>query len=167
MNIDTLADSFVRDHLKKHPGLKAMSVTCAVDKHKHQVHVASKDEVRAYLKTLDTDDVTRFDVSDTATDVPLNAAPEPDVVSADLDLDGEIDLDAPAQPVILAHKRGRGLYYFCGVHQRSKRLLWTTQAHLAHEFQGESRRGVTHVESAHGSHRFIEEAVSRDRPWRN
>ncbi len=130
-NIENLADSFIREHLRRNPGLEVMSVTCAVDK--HQAHAADAATVNAFLKTLDTDSAIRFDVSDAeAADELVHAepVPEPEVV--------DIDLDAPAQPVILAHKRGRTLYYFCGVHQRSKRLLWTTQAHLAHKFQGES-----------------------------
>lgn len=131
MNIEILADSFVREHLKRNPGLAVMSVTCAVDK--RQAHAANAADVHAFLKTLDQDEAIRFDVSDTeGADELVHAepVPEPEVV--------DIDLDAPAQPVILAHKRGRGLYYFCGVHQRSKRLIWSTQAHLAHKFQDES-----------------------------
>lgn len=137
MNIDTLADSFVRGHLKRNPGLKVMSITCAVDKRQHLA--ATREDIHAFLKTLDQDQSIRFDVSDAEVpDELVHAQPEPDVLSADLDLDTDIDLDAPAQPVILVHKRGRGLYYFCGVHQRSKRLVWSTQPHLAHKFQGES-----------------------------
>ncbi len=132
-NIENLADSFIRDHLRRNPGLEVMSVTCAVDK--HQAHAANAADVHAFLKTLDQDEAIRFDVSDTEAAEELVHAepvPEPEVV--------DIDLDAPEpqSAVILAHKRGRTLYYFCGIHQRSKRLIWSTQAHLAHKFQGES-----------------------------
>jgi len=125
VNVEAVANSFIKDLIAK--GL-IDDVPVHVIGASRTGEVAVADDVHAFLKTLDQDEAIRFDVSDTEVEDELvHAQPVPPEV--------DIDLDKPApSPVILARKCGRTLYYFSGIHQRSKRLLWSTQPHLAHVF---------------------------------
>jgi hypothetical protein len=121
--LEAVADSFVRELIHKR-GFEAISLTCVGDNRKAQV--PSHEDVHAFLKTLDQDAAIRFDASETDTEVPLNVEPE----------EPEIDLDLDQERLILARRIGHKQIYFSGIHERSKRLLWTYDPRLAHCFHG-------------------------------
>jgi hypothetical protein len=83
----------------------------------------NREDVHAFLSTLESqeDAVLRYDASEADTDVDLHAEPA----------ESEIDTT-----LILARRIGHKQIYFSGIHERSKRLLWTYDPRLAHCFHG-------------------------------
>ncbi len=120
-DIEQTADSFVRDHLQHNPGLELVPVQLVGEDRKS--HAPNREDVHAFLSTLESqeDAVLRYDTSETDTDLDLNAAPA----------ESEIDTT-----LILARRIGHKQIYFSGIHERSKRLLWTFDPRLAHCFHG-------------------------------
>ncbi len=125
-DIEQTADSFVRDHLQRNPGLELVPVQLVGEDRKS--HSPNREDVHAYLSTLESqeDAVLRYDANETDTDVDLNAKP----------LESTIAIDA--KPVILARRLGHKQIYFSGVHERTKRLLWTYDPRLAHRFHDDA-----------------------------
>ena len=125
-DIEQTADSFVRDHLQRNPGLELVPVQLVGEDRKS--HSPNREDIHAYLSTLESqeDAVLRYDANETDKDVDLNAKPL------------ESAMGNYVKHVILARRIGKKQIYFSGIHDRTKRLLWTYDPRLAHRFADES-----------------------------
>jgi hypothetical protein len=128
MMLEKIADTFLKEYMRKNPGSEMMVVHCHTDRPK--THVATKDDVHKFISTLSSqeDVVVRYDVTETDTTVPLNS--EPEQAKAD------IDLDEPTERLILARKQKRHVIYFAGF--LKYRPIWTHSIKTARVFESES-----------------------------
>jgi hypothetical protein len=126
--LEKIADTFLKEYMRKNPGSEIRVVHCHIDKPK--THVATDHDVHKFISTLSSqeDVVVRYDVTETDTDVPLNNEPE----QAEVD----IDLDEPVERLILARKQKRHIIYFAGF--LKYRPIWTHSIKTAMVFESES-----------------------------
>lgn len=125
--LEKIAETFLKEYIRKNPGSEISAVHCHVDKPK--THIATDNDVHKFISTLSSqeDVVVRYDVTETDTTVPLNS--EPEQVKAD------IDLDEPMERLILARKQKRHVIYFAGF--LKYRPIWTHSIKTAKVFESE------------------------------
>ncbi len=125
-DLEAVADSFVKDLIQKQ-GFEAVPIQCHVDRQRH--HVAQESDVQAFIKSLDQDEAIRFDVLDEEVpDSLVHAEPVAESESVDIDVDAQ-------EPTVLVRCIGKHRrMYFAGIHQRTKRPLFTNEPRLAYRF---------------------------------
>jgi hypothetical protein len=119
-SLEQVAEEFLRGHLRSNPELEVVPVQCHVDT-KALARAATHEDVTDFLDAL-----PQFDTDDT--EVP------DELVHTEPAAEDAIDIE-DAEPLILSRRLGNRQIYFSGVHERSKRLLWTYDARLAHRFR--------------------------------